>query len=70
MTEINYGTGDIEQRRAYKNKLFLYIGTFFITAAGLSIGILFLLLFLGRIEGTYWNPWINNRPHYQTATKL
>jgi hypothetical protein len=53
MTEINYGTGDIEQRRAYKNKLFLYIGTFFITAAGLSIGILFLLLFLGRIEGTY-----------------
>lgn len=54
MTEIEYRTGDVElMRRASENKLFLYIGTFFITVAGLSIGILFLLLFLARIEGTY-----------------
>jgi hypothetical protein len=40
-------------RREHKNKLFLYIGTFFITAVGLSIGILILMLFLEKLEGTY-----------------
>jgi hypothetical protein len=50
MTEIKYRAGDVElTRRAQKNKLFLYIGTFFITAACLSIGILILLLFLGKL---------------------
>ena len=54
MTEIKFRTGDMELiRRAHKNRLFLYIGTFFITAAGLSIGVLILLLFLGRLDGTY-----------------
>jgi hypothetical protein len=55
MTEIQYRTGDIElMRRAQKtNKLFLYIGTFFITAVGLSIGILILMLFLEKLEGSY-----------------
>jgi hypothetical protein len=54
MTEIKYRTADIELiRREHKNKLFLYIGTFFIAAVGLSIGVLILLLFLGRIDGTY-----------------
>ena len=54
MTEIEYREGDGElMRRAYENKLFLYIGTFFITVAGLSVGILLLLIVLGRIEGTY-----------------
>jgi hypothetical protein len=54
MSEIKFRTGDMELiRRSHKNKLFFYIGTFFITAAGLSIGVLILLLFLGRIDGTY-----------------
>jgi hypothetical protein len=53
MTEINYGTRNIELRRSSKNKLFLYIGTFFITAAGLSIGFLILMLFLGNLGATY-----------------
>jgi hypothetical protein len=54
MTEIKFRTGDMELiRREHKNRMFLYLGTFFITAAGLSIGVLILLLFLGRLDGTY-----------------
>lgn len=62
MTEIKFRTGDMELiRRTHKNRLFLYIGTFFITAAGLSIGVLILLLFLGRLEGTYWDASRDNK---------
>lgn len=54
MTEIKFRIGDMELiRRSHKNRRFLNIGTFFIIAAGLSVGVLILLLFLGRLDSTY-----------------
>lgn len=54
MQEIHYRIGEMELlKREHKNRSFLYIGTFFIIIAGLSIGILILMLFLGRLDGTY-----------------
>lgn len=54
MTEIKFRTGNMELiRKSHKNRLFLYIGTFFITAAGLSVGILILMFFIGRLEVSY-----------------
>ncbi len=54
MTKIKFRTGDMELiRRTHKNRLFLYIGTFFIITTGLSIGILIFMFFLEKLEGTY-----------------
>lgn len=41
---------DLITKEQKKNMLFLYIGTFFITAVGLSVGILILMFFLENIE--------------------
>lgn len=35
------------------NQVFLYVGTFFIMAASLSIGILIVMYFLIKLEGSF-----------------
>ncbi|MGZ9735664.1 hypothetical protein [Flavobacterium sp. GNP002] len=35
------------------NKVFLYVGTFFIMAASLSIGILIVMYFLIKLDGSF-----------------
>jgi hypothetical protein len=35
------------------NKVFLYLGTFFIMAASLSIGILIVMYFLIKLDGSF-----------------
>jgi hypothetical protein len=35
------------------NKVFLYVGTFFIMAASLSIGILIVMYFLIKVDGSF-----------------
>lgn len=44
---------DLMTKEQKKNTLFLYIGYLFIIATGLSIGILILMLFLEKLDGSY-----------------
>jgi hypothetical protein len=53
VTEDRIGNNDLLRKEYKNNKLFLYLGTFFIIAAGLSNGILILMALLAKLEGSY-----------------